>query len=110
MRWIMLQTDTAGNVSLVLNNHAVNIPLGFAISAGTDHTILVSIDTSAGVIARFDGVRYPATGTIPLPGGFVWNNAGPPFFDQAFTNDDFSTANEFLGLWHWIYFANSVLN
>ena len=61
-RWMMLDTDTVGNVSLVLNNHAVNIPLGFAITAGTDHALQVSIDTTTlTVITRFDGVKYTAS-------------------------------------------------
>lgn len=109
-RWMMLDTDTVGNVSLVLNNHAVNIPLGFAITAGTDHALQVSIDTTTlTVITRFDGVKYTAS----IPAGFVWNNGtpnGPPFVDQVFTSDDFSRGQAFPGLWHWMYIANGILN
>ena len=105
-RWMMLDTDTSGNVSLVLNNHSINIPLGFAITAGTDHALLVSIDTaSLTVVAYLDGVRTTAS----LPGGFTWNNNTPPFYDQVLVSDDFSTGNAFPGLWHWIYLANGVL-
>ncbi len=106
-RWMMLDTDSAGNISLVLNNHTITIPLGFAITAGTDHTLLVSIDTATlSVVAKLDGVRT----TAAIPGPFAWNNNIPPFYDQVLISDDFSTGNVFPGLWHWIYVANGVLN
>ena len=103
-RWLILQSDTSGNLSLVLNNHAITIPLGYVITAGSDHTLLVSIDTSTlAVVARLDGVQF--TGT--LPGGFAWNN--PAGTDLVLLSDDLSSAKAFAGLWHWIYVASGVL-
>ena len=92
-RWMMLDTDTSGNISLVLNNHTINIPLGFAITAGTDHALLVSIDTATlTVVAYLDGVGPPRA----FPEACL-EQQHPPFYDQVLASDDFSTANVSVG-------------
>ena len=105
-RWLILRCDTAGNLLLDLDNHTLEIDLGsFVITAGTDHTLLLSIDRAAlKVVARLDGVTF----TTSLPAGFTWNNM--PGADLVLMSIDESTGTTFKGLWHWIFLANGALN
>jgi hypothetical protein len=104
-RWLILRCDPPGTLSVDLNNHSVHIPLGsFAVTAGTDHTLLLSIDTSTlSLVAYLDGVRFSTS----LPGGFVWNN--PSGTDLYLLSDDLSNATTFKGLWNWVFIASGVL-
>ena len=101
-RWMVIWVDPSGGLWVDLNNHTNNYRL-FTVTAGVDHSLLVSIDLATlTLVAYLDGVRT----SVALPGGFLWNNGGS---DLVFTSSDYSRGLAFAGVWNWFYLSNTPL-
>ncbi len=103
-RWLTVQVDSSGNVSIDLNNHTTNMPLGAIITAGTVQTMVVNVDVgSLTLTATMNGVTVVRS----LPAGFVWEN---PTGDEVLTSNDFSNGRDFYGTWDWVVATNGILS
>jgi hypothetical protein len=103
-RWLIAQADTAGNLVIELNNHAVHLPLGMSIAAGLTNTLVLNFNAGALTLTAWlngNGV------TLPLPPGFVLD---APSFDYVLSGTDFSSGRAFEGTWNWVFAVNGLLS
>jgi len=110
-RWIMVNIDTSGNLSVDLKNHANTLPLtGMTISAGTTYTLVlnVSVDPVLGGISITAWLNGSPVSTGIAPGSFTWDPAQPP--DAILTASDYSNGRMFKGTWDWAFAANGLLD
>ena len=103
-RWLIIQTDSTGALTVELNNHSVSLPTGMFLGAGSTYTMVAEFDLGAHTITLQVNASVV---TLTIPSGFSWNY--PPY-DELLTANDYSQGHAFKGTWNWVFVANGFLS